>query len=318
MELKEKIRGAIAGFAYGDALGLGTEFMTRSEVQTYYPGGLRKFSQIIRDPHRSQWSRGSWNNDTDILLFTIESFLEEKKFDLNAQARKYKQWFKTQCIDPPGMLGMVVECPGWEEHPITTAHKVWHGNHIIEASNEALPRGIAAALICDEQGLMELVRQLILMTHDDSLCVATAMILARMTYDLLHNEKMTPYEELQEIVTAKDPRVMPFLEKAYNGDIDGLKIDDQYIMSWTRISMACGLWSLWHSDNASEMIYKVIDRGGDADCNAAISGAFAGIKYGFSALPDGINELKGLSKLLEIADRLTEYIENENKNKIMD
>ena len=51
-ELKDKMLGCLYGQAIGDALGLGTEFMSKDEVLENYPCGLHRYNQILQDDHR--------------------------------------------------------------------------------------------------------------------------------------------------------------------------------------------------------------------------------------------------------------------------
>ena len=48
----DRFRGCLYGQAIGDALGLGTEFMTDEDIAGKYPHGLQHYKQIYQDSHR--------------------------------------------------------------------------------------------------------------------------------------------------------------------------------------------------------------------------------------------------------------------------
>ena len=64
----DRAKGALLGHAIGDALGLGTEFLSRERVRAWYPGGLHDYGQIVRDPHRTKWKPGEATDDTGQML----------------------------------------------------------------------------------------------------------------------------------------------------------------------------------------------------------------------------------------------------------
>lgn len=309
MELNDKISGAIVGFALGDALGVGTEFMTRTEAASYYPGGLRTFDRIIRDAHRCQWKRGEWTNDTEVLIRFLKCIVEEKEFKITRMASALKEWLDETDKDVAPVFRIVCNTPGWTESPVTTAHRTWKSAGLFEASNEAIQRSVVTGLTSDRKHLSEHTRKIMLMTHDDSRCVASAVIMAKMVSSLLHDEEDTDYDELESVCLTIDQRTLPFLRKAREGDIESVKVDDEDTWSWTRKSMAAALWGYWHSDNAAEAIYRVVDLGGDADTNASLAGALAGLKYGYDGLPAEKENIVGLEGLLELSGQVADYVD---------
>ena len=89
--IKDRMLGCLYGQAIGDALGLGSEFMSQDEVIQNYPNGLKTYDQIIQDAHRRRWAKGAWTDDTDMMLCILNGF-EDGKFDLQHVASNFKEW----------------------------------------------------------------------------------------------------------------------------------------------------------------------------------------------------------------------------------
>ena len=303
----DRIRGAIAGYALGDALGVGSEFMTKTEMQGYYPDKLRDFKSIIRDSHRCQWKPGETTNDTHFFTTLLETILSNGGYDLNVCAKAFIDKIRNTTKDIVPTFRTLLAFPDWEESPLVNTHKIWKHHGLEEGSNEANHRGIAMALLFDRPELDDIVKQLVLMTHDDMRCVASTVILAHTAHSLLHTGEPASLKDLMSVCYAYDTRTVPFLEMAVNGKLEDFDLDDESSMGLTRKNMGAALWTVWHCDNAADAIYAVIDEAGDADSNGAITGALAGLRFGYDALPDIKNDLIDKDYYDDLARRVAAF-----------
>ena len=95
-EIIDRFRGCIYGQAIGDALGLGTEFMTDEDIAWKYPDGLQHYNQIFQDRHRKRWKIGDWTDDTDMLLCITDAVIEDKGVNFLNIAKHFKVWGRTR------------------------------------------------------------------------------------------------------------------------------------------------------------------------------------------------------------------------------
>lgn len=307
MDLKGKIYGALFGIAIGDALGLGTEFMTRDEISLYYPRGLNSYSDIIRDAHRCQWQQGDWTNDTELIVRLVDSIADKERIDIRDFAGRVIDWFKSDPADVVACMRWVLSTPGWIDNPEEVASEVWFKINRFEASNEALPRSIITAIVSDDPA--DDTKHLIAMTHPDSRCVVSGLVLNKMASCLLWEDRIATFEELREICLQHDTRVLPWVEMAYGDSLDPIEIDDEDTLWYTRKAMAISLWTIIHCSSPEEILNTVVMQGGDADTNGACAMGLAGIKYGYHALPTNlVNTLREKDRLENSAANFTDAV----------
>lgn len=305
---KDRIEGAMLGYAVGDALGLGTEFMTVAEARRRYPQGLSDYSQIIRDAHRSQWRRGDWTNDTEIMMRVTRDIIDHDGINLPTIAGKLIDWFHEDPVDMPLCMRWCCLEENYTADPIGTALDVWTRMGDPEPRNEALGRSLFGAMLRDnmERDTLSLVN----ITHCGAACSGTALVIGRVAHDLLWEGKMTGLDDLERLCRAHDRESLPALRLAYGGSLEELELDDPKTLWHTRKTMMAALWTLWHCNSFQETLDTVIMAAGDADTNGAMALSLAGMRYGAHTIPRNlIGNLLRHDELLAMADEWTAYLE---------
>lgn len=307
-KLKDKIRACFIGYAIGDTLGKGTEFMTKDVVARRYPNGLRTYGGIIRDAHRSQWLTNGWTNDTEVLLLTADTIAREGRIDPYSQAKMLADWIKDHFMDVVVMIRHVLTQPDYVADPIAVSRRVWEESPHDEASNESLGRAMIGGM-WPGADFPDRTQELVLITHYHHRCLTSGIVIARMAHSLLWDDRETSYEELYKFCTEFESEFAPYLKQAHEGVLSDLDLDDPDRLWYTRKAMAAALFAIWHCTTMQEALYKIVDEGGDANTNAALTLGLLGLKYGTKALPEYLTkELDGLDRVIATADRFAESL----------
>ncbi len=308
LTINEQIRGFLYGTAIGDALGLGTEFMTRSEVKMYYPDGLHDYSQIIKDGHRAQWERGVWTNDTTVVLMAVESMIACDGPDLTDYARRLKEWYQTDPTDLLSHLRWVLSQDNYLDDPVACCRRVWREMRRFEGSNESLGRGAAIGLWPGDQTEAAIGNSRL--THADSRCSACSALMAHTSNNILWNNRIIGFDEAVEVTSRYDDTIVPYLEKALGDSLDPFELDDEDSYWYTRKCVGVAMWVLWHDIHPRQALDLIIEQGGDADTNASLGVCLAGLRYGIDDIPQ--NLIDGLvegEKIARLADELSAELE---------
>ena len=278
---KDRIKGCIYGQAIGDALGLGTEFMSQAEVKERYPNGLERYDQIIQDAHRCRWARGSWTDDTDMMI-CIAKARQNNHFNLNKIARNFKDWFNGTPMGIGRHTFNVLCMNDYTKDPIKAADIIWRLYKCRSAANGGLMRTsiVATSPFVEEEEIANICR----LTHPDMRCVGSCVLVVKLMQNLIFNDTQLDKAALKEMADRYDSRISEYIDLAENDNPSVLSLDDN-MMGYTLKTMSVALWSLWHCGSFKDGLLSVVNLGGDADTNAAVSCALLGAKYGFSNIP---------------------------------
>ena len=145
--LKERFLGTIFGQAVGDALGLSTEFMSKQEVDRFYPNGIEDYSQIVQDDHRRRWQRGDWTDDTDMMLCILDSFVACQKVDILDIARRFKEWMMNGGMGIGRHTYNVMALGDYTSNPQKAAEIIWKMGKKKAAANGAVMRTSVVGLM---------------------------------------------------------------------------------------------------------------------------------------------------------------------------
>lgn len=282
-EIKSKMLGCLYGQAIGDALGLGTEFMNKEEVPKAYPDGFNRYEDIVQDAHRRRWPIGAWTDDTDMMLCIMTAF-EDRHFNIKRVAQNFKDWFEGTPLGIGGHTYKVLCMTDYVEQPEACSNLWWELSRKKSAANGALMRTSVVGLVHDN--VEDQTIKICKLTHCDPRCIGSCVIATAIIYNLVWNNRELTFEEIKAIGNRFDERIVEWVELAYNSnDISMLQLDESGSIGYTLRTLSAALWCYFHTASFEEGLLAVVNEGGDADTNAAISCAILGAKYGYDSIP---------------------------------
>ena len=301
METKDKIYGTIFGQAIGDALGLGTEFMSKKEVREKYPDGLKEYSQIIRDYHRAKFQPGSWSDDTDMMLCIANAIIEDKGINLHTIARNFKQWVYAPETRGVGQTTLkVLSIAEYVEKPHQVAELIWRMTRTKNAANGSVMR--TAIIGLKKENVAQTAEDVCKLTHFDPRCVGSCVIVSEIINHLIWHDEQLSYSQIITIGNKYDKSIAEYIDKAYYNGFESLELDEPSSIGYTLKALGSALWCLFHANDFEEGLLRVVNEGGDADTNAAVACAMLGAKFGYTSIPqkytDGLTRKSDLMRII--------------------
>lgn len=125
------------------------------------------------------------------------------------------------------------------------------------------------------------------LTHYDPRCAGSCVIATAIIHNLVWHNTQLSYKQVKDISQRYDDRITEWIDTAYNSaDISMLDLDETYSIGYTLRTLSAALWCYWHAKSFEEGLLAVVNEGGDADTNGAISCAILGAKFGLSSIPE--------------------------------
>lgn len=228
---KDKMLGCLYGQAIGDALGLGSEFMTKDEVVRHYPKRLMRYDQIIQDAHRKRWVQGAWTDDTDMMLYILAGY-ENDNFNIQRIASNFKKWSETDPLGIGTHISKVLGMSDYEADPELCSRLWWELSNYQSAANGALMRTSVVGLPFRQD--VEETERICKLTHYDPRCVGSCVVATRIIHNLIWEKRELTKEEIVEIGNRYDSRIKEWIERAYDSiDISLLELDEPYSIGYT-------------------------------------------------------------------------------------
>jgi ADP-ribosylglycohydrolase len=298
-QIRQKILNCVFGQAYGDSLGLATEFMTREQVLQYYGEADITHDMIIVDNHRDTWAKGDWTDDTDMMICCMRDLVQNQgRIVPVTLAAKFHNWYwhgYSELGDHAGSgVGNMVRSSLREKcfltNPIKAAKIAWKLTMKHGGGNGGVMRTSIIGCLPDLNLVIDNARIACRVTHYSPDAQVSSIFISVLIHLLMYTELSeeacidASFEHAIKAITCK------YIARRMRLVIYRVNIDDIFTQNpklpkirATYKTMYCAVWALrqisQHQQTFHQVIQNIIQRGGDADTNAAVAGAVCGVRF---------------------------------------
>ena len=306
--MQNQFRGCLVGLAVGDALGGPAEFLSRFEVAQRYGGVLRKMVG-------GGWLKlkpGETTDDTAMARVLAESIVARGLLDVDDVAARYVAWLATKPKDVGNITKLALRA--WEKGVTLPAaamgaHRQLGGK---SAGNGTIMRCAPLALryAYDERKLMDASRDEALITHFDPQAWTGSVAVNLLIHHLLHGMSFGDAVCQVAYRIRREPRAACEVAEVLETIKPNIRSDTLPTTGYVLDTLRVAVWALLAHDSFEDAVIAAINLGGDADTQGAVTGALAGARWGYTAIPEQwLAPLQARDELIALAERLLELAE---------
>ncbi len=302
---RDRARGALMGLAVGDALGTTLEFSVPRASP--FPDRATGPHREIRGGGPFDLAPGQVTDDTQMACCLAASLVRHRRFDAEDVASRYVGWLP-HAFDVGGQTRAALGAIQRGADPLVAGRDVWLASGQHAAGNGSLMRTapIGVFFARDPEGRRLAAAADSAITHFDPRCVETCVAFDAAIATAVTSEGGASPRAIWEAARAV-VQLEPLCAdlEAARLDDPGLYSDDLHLhrhQGFVRVALRLAFWELMHAPSFEAALVDVVNRGGDADTNGAITGALLGAAFGESAIP-----ISWRTRVLEAAPLRPEY-----------
>lgn len=264
----DRAAAALLGLFVGEAFGNQTEGMMEVDLLQQYPEGL----QEIFSAEETIETCGMSGEASDLSVLLAMSILSNKKLDTDHAKASYRKWVKEKGDAANPSLKQAIEYPSSAE------------------SSECLNRCVPIALLAvnsSEKEALNLAKRECSITHDSLLCQhACQLVVSALAY-ILHEEyakdKLVRFMQMTIQKQSFDERLSQMLQLAGKS---GVPSCDGPNKQSVLLCLQVVLHTVLHAESFEEGIKTLAMKGGSAQTNLALFGAFWGALEGLESIEE--------------------------------
>lgn len=308
--MRLKYIDGLMGFVVGDSLGVPLEFKSRKELLEHPVTKMIGYGT-------HNMPEGTWSDDTSLLIATIDSINAKCDIDLTDIANKFVSWKNHAEYTPyHEVFDIGNTCrkaiSKYDEERIDPTKCGL--SSINDNGNGSLMRILPIAYYAIEKKLkdfevLELVRQVSSITHAHEISIMGCYIYVRFVMFLLNGkDKLSAYSMTKCVdYTMFSEETRQEYNRLIKDDINKYKIKDIKSSGYVVDTLEACIWVLLQSENYKEALIGAVNLGEDTDTIGALTGAVAGIVYGYESIPAAwIEKIARKEYLLDIFEEFSE------------
>lgn len=283
-----KTKDLLFGVAIGDALGVPVEFRSRNDLAKDPVKDMRSYGSHFQPA-------GTWSDDSSLTFCLADALTEE--YDIQRIADTCAQWYFNNLWTAHGNVFDIGNSTRIALGNIKSGIKPHEagGNDESSNGNGSLMRISPLVFYLMDKSIeerFEITAEVSSITHGHIRSILACFYYLEFCSLLAAGSKpKAAYEELN--ATLPD-----FLSKLkipkdelnlFNRLLDNsmLSISSDYIDSTGYVlhTLEASIWCILHTDNFEDAVLKAVNLGSDTDTTGAVTGAMAGLIYGYNSIP---------------------------------